>query len=65
MIDIAPITEQPLFSVKEAIKLLGVSESTVRRMIRSGELKSQKVRGSRRIFRASLVQYTSEVVSNN
>ena len=41
-------------TVRTAGKLLGVSESTVKRMIRSGEVRSSRVRGRRVIAYDSL-----------
>jgi len=61
MIDIQPIVEQPLFTVKEAMVLLRASRSTVWRMIWAGKLDTTRV-GKRgvRIYRASLEKYTKQ-----
>ncbi len=49
--------DKPLYSISEAKKLLGISDDTVRRMIKDGELDAVKVRGTWRIHRESLEKY--------
>lgn len=55
---LTPIIEQRLygnvFSVKEAAKYLGVSESTLRRMMADGEIKFFSVRGQH-FFRQQVI----------
>jgi len=43
-----------LYSIREACKLLNVSDDTIRRMIVSGELDAVKVRRQWRIRKASI-----------
>jgi len=49
--------DKPLYSINEAKDLLSVSDETVRRMIKAGELDAVKVRGTWRIRRESLQKY--------
>ena len=49
--------EKPLYSINEAKELLSVSDDTIRRMIKAGELDAVKVRGAWRIRRESLEKY--------
>lgn len=53
-------TSKPLYTIEEAMRILSVSDDTVRRMISSGELDAVKVRGRWRIRRESLERYTGE-----
>jgi excisionase family DNA binding protein len=46
-----------LYSVKEVCKMLNVSDDTVRRMIKSGELEGLKVSFQWRVKRDSLRKY--------
>lgn len=46
-----------LYSISEAKELLNVSDDTIRRMIKSGELDGVKVGGAWRIRRESLAKY--------
>ena len=52
-----PNEKKALYSIIEACKLLNVSDDTIRRMIRSGELDAVKVRSQWRIRRESLEKY--------
>lgn len=52
-----PIT----FSVKEAGEILGCSRSQVYVLIKTGELESAKIRGSRRITESQLVRYIKRI----
>lgn len=49
--------EPLLLSVVDAAALLGVSRSTVNRLIAAGELPSVRLNGSRRIRRDALIAY--------
>lgn len=53
-------TSKPLYTIEEAMRILSVSDDTVRRMIASGELDAVKVRGRWRIRRESLERYTGQ-----
>lgn len=46
--------ERLAYSIAEAAQLLGVSESTVKRLLASGKLAAVKVGGHRRISRTEL-----------
>lgn len=48
---------RPLLSVPEAARYLGVHETTVRKLIRRGELRSTKVGADTRIFPSDLDAY--------
>jgi excisionase family DNA binding protein len=48
------MTEEIVYTIPEACKLLKVSDDTIRRMIKSGQLEAVKVRGQWRIKKASL-----------
>ena len=48
------MTEEIVYTIPEAAKLLKVSQDTIRRMIRSNQLDAVKVRGQWRIKKASL-----------
>jgi len=50
----APTPRTLSVTVRNAAKLLGVSESTVKRMIRSGEVRSERICGRRVIAYDSL-----------
>jgi excisionase family DNA binding protein len=50
----APTPHTVSVTVRTAGKMLGVSESTVKRMIRSGQVRSQRIRGRRLIAYDSL-----------
>jgi excisionase family DNA binding protein len=43
------MSEEVVYTILEAAKLLKVSDDTIRRMIKSGELEAVKVRGQWRI----------------
>lgn len=45
---------EAVYTISEAMELLKVSESTIRRMIRAKQLEAIKVRGQWRIKKASL-----------
>jgi excisionase family DNA binding protein len=49
-IDRPPIHENAVYSREETAKLLGVSLSTVKRLIASGQLAVSKPNGLRRVF---------------
>ena len=49
--------EKHLFTVKETAEFATVSESTIRREIDAGNLRSVKVRGAVRILRVDLCSY--------
>lgn len=49
--------DKPLYTILEAAQLLSVSDETVRRMIKDGQLDAVKVRGTWRIRRESLEKY--------
>ena len=49
------------FSVKEAGEILGCSRSQVYVLIRTGEIESAKIRGSRRITEGQLVRYIKRI----
>lgn len=49
--------EPMLYNIKEACELLRVSDDTIRRMIKAGELDAVKVRGTWRIKKDSLDKY--------
>lgn len=46
-----------LYSVKEACKILNVSDDTIRRMIKTGQLEGVKVSFQWRVKRDSLLKY--------
>lgn len=50
MVDKTPIHENAVYSREEAAELLGVSLSTIKRLIRSGQLEVSKPNGVRRVF---------------
>jgi excisionase family DNA binding protein len=56
MTDKKPL-EKPLYSINEAKTLLGVSDDTIRRMIKDKQLDAVKVRGAWRVRRESLKKY--------
>lgn len=47
-------------SIKEAAKLLSVSESTVKRLIRSKQLKFKRIGRSVRVLKSSIQSYLGE-----
>ncbi len=49
--------QEKLYSIREAMELLGVSDDTIRRMIKSGELDAVMVRNRWRIRKESLDKY--------
>lgn len=49
------------YTYTEAGQLLGVSESTIRRLVRSRELRAVSVAGTRRIHRDDLTQYAESL----
>ena len=57
MISMPEKLDKPLYTILEAAKLLSVSDETVRRMIKAGQLDGVKVRGAWRIRRESLEKY--------
>lgn len=60
MIDMPEKLDKPLYSIKEACKLLSVSDDTVRRMIKAKELDAVLVHGNWRIRRESLEKYVGK-----
>ena len=52
-----PELEKSLYTIKEAAKLLTVSDDTVRKMIEAKELSAVKVHGTWRVHRESLERY--------
>lgn len=52
--------EQRAFSVEEVAEMLGIGRTAVYRLIKTGDLGSQKVGGSRRIFLSDLEDYLGE-----
>jgi excisionase family DNA binding protein len=46
---LAPRDDRPLLSQRQVAERLGVSERTVRDLLASGELRSFKVRGTRKV----------------
>lgn len=48
------MTEEVVYTIPEACQLLKVSDDTIRRMIKEGELEAVKVRGQWRIKKASV-----------
>jgi len=50
MVDKTPIHENAVYSRQEVAELLGVSLSTIKRLIRSGQLEVSKPNGVRRVF---------------
>lgn len=52
-----PEQEKVLYSITEVCKLLNVSDDTIRRMIKAGQLDGVKVRGQWRIRKESVDQY--------
>jgi excisionase family DNA binding protein len=57
MLQMSEKLDKPLYSITEAKELLSVSDDTIRRMIKAGELAAVKVRGTWRIRRESLEKY--------
>jgi excisionase family DNA binding protein len=57
MIQMSEKLDKPLYTINEAKELLSVSDDTIRRMIKAGELDAVKVRGAWRIRRESLEKY--------
>lgn len=57
MIQMSEKLDKPLYTINEAKELLSVSDDTIRRMIKAGELDAVKVRGTWRIRRESLEKY--------
>jgi excisionase family DNA binding protein len=57
MISMPEKLDKPLYTILEAAQLLSVSDETVRRMIKAGQLDGVKVRGTWRIRRESLEKY--------
>lgn len=49
-----------LLNTKEAMDILRCSRSTLHRMIRDGEIRATKVRGTNRIDSAELERYLAE-----
>jgi excisionase family DNA binding protein len=54
------VPEQRAFSPKEVSTMLGVSHDTILSLLREGELGSQKIGGSRRIFLSDLEAYLGD-----
>jgi excisionase family DNA binding protein len=50
--------EKVLYSIKEAAQILGLSDDTIRRMIKAGELEAQLIRGRWKIKKTSMDKYT-------
>jgi excisionase family DNA binding protein len=53
--------ERLLFRVEEAAEALGLGLTTVKALIASGELRSVKVRGARRVSATALADYVAEL----
>ena len=51
------IKDLTLYSVKELEPILGVSEQTIKRRIKSGELPARKISGKWKVTRADLEEY--------
>ena len=49
--------KERMYSIREAQDMLGVSDDTIRRMIKSGELDAVKIRDRWRIHKESLDKY--------
>jgi excisionase family DNA binding protein len=49
------------FSVEDAAKILGCSRSQVYVLIKTNELESSRIRGSRRITEGQLVRYIQSI----
>lgn len=52
-----------LFRINEVAKILGLSRSSVNRLLRSGRLQSVSIGRSRRITQANLVRFIEELSS--
>lgn len=48
------MTQDVLYTIEEAAHILRVSQDTIRRMIKAGELSATKIRGQWRIHKASI-----------
>jgi excisionase family DNA binding protein len=48
------MTEEIVYTIPEACRLLKVSDDTIRRMIKEGRLQAVEVRGQWRILKSSL-----------
>src|SRR5262245_11164264 len=57
MLDLSRKTKHSFWTVLEIAELTGLSESTVRRSIRGGQLGSVKLKGSRLIRHSQLVEF--------
>ena len=56
-----PVTSTTLHTILGAADALGLHESTVRKLIASGELKAKKVGARNRIPQSELERYTNAV----
>lgn len=53
------IKDLTLYSVKELEPILGVSDQTIKRRIKSGELPARKIGGKWKVTRSDLEEYIS------
>lgn len=53
--------ERLLYRTEEAAAILGLGITTTKNLIRTGELRSVKIRNCRRIMAASLQEYTQRL----
>lgn len=51
------MTERVMYSISEVARLLGISDETIRRMIKDKQLDAVKVRGQWRIRKESVDKY--------
>ncbi|HMG45602.1 MAG TPA: helix-turn-helix domain-containing protein [Acidimicrobiales bacterium] len=52
-------SERLLYRVPEAAGVLGLGQTTVKALIASGELRSVKIRGARRVSATALADYVA------
>jgi excisionase family DNA binding protein len=52
--------EPEIYTIEEAAKILKVSDDTVRKMIKNGELEARKIRGQWRIRREAIDRLFTE-----
>lgn len=57
-------TDQVLYKVPHAAKVMDFSERYMWRLVRDGEIRSIKVGSSRRISRDSLIEYAKRLTSD-
>jgi len=51
-----------MITIPETVAALGISQRTVERLVASGEIRSKKIRGSRRISVAELERLTGTTI---